>query len=641
MKWNNLRSWLLQDIKIIGKRGFQLPTWMGAIITAGIAVLIEASRQGGSILPIPFILLIMATILSASVGGIRAGLLSAAVWAGYVIYAAMVPFGPPTLTGGVGEVSLGILVVLFVVLRQGIASDRNRHLTQALQSMNETLDEQVRSRTVELSETNARLRREIQERHSVEEELRQSEARFRRAIENAPFPIVIHAEDGEILTVNNTWTELTGYTHTDIPTVADWTERAYGERKELARAVIDKLYALDRRVDEGEFTVTTATGEERTWDFSSAPLGQLLDGRRLVISIATDATSRKQAEQALRASEALYAGIFNHSAEAIFAVNVSPDGQFTYETINPADERAIGMSVADVVGKPPRDLLPHDVATKVEHHYRAALEAGDLYTYEETLELPDGKSTWHTNLVPIHDETGQIIKLLGSRRDISESRRTEEAKREAETKSILLKEIHHRIKNNLQIISGLLYLQSRTTKDELTLKVLQESRDRIEAMALIHETLYGSANLQFIDFRSYIHRLTRNLFASYVTQGNIQLSIHIDSVYLDIDAAIPCGLIINELVSNALKHGFPDHRPGEITVKFCTSNHDPHDQKFQLVVYDNGVGIPDSVNFHTQKSLGLRLVRTLAVRQLKGKVTITRDAGVGFVITFRRKCPLI
>ncbi|WP_161635013.1 sensor histidine kinase [Leptolyngbya sp. Heron Island J] len=148
-------------------------------MTAVMAVLIEASRQAGSILPIPFMLLLLAAVLSASIGGIRAGLSSSVIWASYVIYAATVPFGPPTLTGGPGQVSLGILVMLLVVLRQGITSDRNRQLNQKLKALNETLESQVRDRTAKLSAVNAQLQQEIQERYQIEAALRKTEKQFR------------------------------------------------------------------------------------------------------------------------------------------------------------------------------------------------------------------------------------------------------------------------------------------------------------------------------------------------------------------------------------------------------------------------------------------------------------------------------
>jgi PAS domain S-box-containing protein len=151
-----------------------------------------------------------------------------------------------------------------------------------------------------LAEANRELEAEIVERRQTEEALRQSEERFRRAILDAPFPIMIHAEDGEVAQISKVWTELTGYTHSEIPTIADWTERAYGQRKESVRADIDRLYSLDARVHEGEYVIRTKVGGERIWEFSSAPLGQLPDGRQLVISMAMDITERKQAEERIR-----------------------------------------------------------------------------------------------------------------------------------------------------------------------------------------------------------------------------------------------------------------------------------------------------------------------------------------------------
>ena len=141
---------------------------------------------------------------------------------------------------------------------------------------------------------------DITDRKQGEAALRESEERFQRAFFDAPFPMMIHAEGGEIIEINRVWTELTGYSHGDIPTIADWTERAYGERREWVKSDIDRLYSLDERVQEGEYVITTRTGERRTWEFSSAPLGHLPDGRRLVMSMAMDVTRRKRVEEALK-----------------------------------------------------------------------------------------------------------------------------------------------------------------------------------------------------------------------------------------------------------------------------------------------------------------------------------------------------
>lgn len=176
----------------------------------------------------------------------------------------------------------------------------------ALRQANQELELWVQERTAALSETNRKLEAEIADRKIAQEKLRRSKERFRRAIVHAPFPIMIHAEDGEVIQINQAWTDQTGYTHSDIPTTAEWTQRAYGERRELIQVGIDRLYDLDTRMEEGEFTITTRHGQTKIWDFSSAPLGRLGNGKRLVISMAKDITARKIVENALWQSEERY-----------------------------------------------------------------------------------------------------------------------------------------------------------------------------------------------------------------------------------------------------------------------------------------------------------------------------------------------
>lgn len=216
---------------------------------------------------------------------------------------------------------------------------------------------------------------------------------------------------------------------------------------------------------------------------------------------------------------------------------------------------------------------------------------------------------------------------------IKERKRAEQqTKASLKEKEVLLKEIHHRVKNNLQVISSLLNLQRGSIKDPQTLEIFQESQNRVESMALIHEQLYRSKDLSRIDFADYIRNLVANLFCSYEVRANaITLKINVDNVLLDINAAIPCGLIINELIANSLKYAFPVGKEGEIWIEFNSNN-----DKFTLIVADNGVGFPQDLDFQNTNSLGLQLVNALT-EQLEGNIELDNSVGTKFIITFTQK----
>ncbi len=188
---------------------------------------------------------------------------------------------------------------------------------------------------------------------------------------------------------------------------------------------------------------------------------------------------------------------------------------------------------------------------------------------------------------------------------------------------MLLKEIHHRVKNNLQIISSLLHLQASKMEDEMLLAAFEDSQNRIRSMALIHEELYNAADLAHIDFASYIRRLTENLFESFgVGEERIRMTIEGESVSFTIDKAIPMGLIVNELVSNSLKYAFPGHRRGEIRISLDA----PGDGPFSLTISDDGVGFPDDIDYRNPQTLGLRLVGILS-SQLEAHFELERSGG--------------
>lgn len=217
--------------------------------------------------------------------------------------------------------------------------------------------------------------------------------------------------------------------------------------------------------------------------------------------------------------------------------------------------------------------------------------------------------------------------------DITTRKRAEEKLQNSLTeKVVMLKEIHHRVKNNLQIISSLLYLQSKAIKDETSLEVFRESQTRVKSMALIHDKLYQSNDLSRINFGEYIHNLAEYLSQSYQMLQDVRFKIDTDEVFLTIDTAIPCGLIINELVSNALKYAFMPHEKGQIRIELRTQA--SPNQELLLTITDNGVGMPEHINFRKTRSLGLQLVNNL-VKQLDGTIVMNaKDGGTSFHITF-------
>ena len=225
-----------------------------------------------------------------------------------------------------------------------------------------------------------------------------------------------------------------------------------------------------------------------------------------------------------------------------------------------------------------------------------------------------------------------IERLLERKHLLEEKRRAEEQiKASLREKEILLSEVHHRVKNNMQIIISLLRLQAGKIEDKKSADMLKEAENRIRSMALIHEKIYQTADFANIEFGAYAKSLSKDLFKSYgINTGKVQLKIEIENIALGLDNAIPCGLIINELLSNSLKYAFPKDRGGEIKISFKPLN----DHEVELMVSDDGIGIPAEIDIGETESLGLQLVNILAENQLDGTLELDRVGGTAFKIRF-------
>lgn len=216
--------------------------------------------------------------------------------------------------------------------------------------------------------------------------------------------------------------------------------------------------------------------------------------------------------------------------------------------------------------------------------------------------------------------------------EIRQARRQteEQLKASLQEKEVLLQEIHHRVKNNLQIVSSLLNLQATYLQDEQALEIFKVSQNRIESMALVHEKLYQSQDLANIDFDEYVQELVTNLYYSYKIDSNaIDLKVSSDRIFLKVDVAIPCGLIINELVLNSLKYAFSPGRKGKVYVEFRVISNN----EFALTIGDDGIGLPSDLDWQNTSSLGLQIVNSL-VEQLAGTIKLNNTSGTEYIIRF-------
>jgi PAS domain S-box-containing protein len=353
--------------------------------------------------------------------------------------------------------------------------------------------------------------------------------------------------------------------------------------------------------------------------------------RECLLLVVRDVTKRKEAEDALRESEARFKQLFDSVSDAIGVRDAR-----TFELLD-ANRRyceSNGYTLEELKRLPFGSFATSDESVD-ERRERLMVLYGQIprgasRLFELEGKRKDGSIFWvEQNVTRIAIGTREC--LLSAARDVTERKRAEEKIRASlREKEVLLKEVHHRVKNNLQIISSLLYLQAKRTEHPGAVSALRESRARIKSMALIHERLYASPDLASVDMGKYTRSLVSDLRHSHMAEdGFVRLTLNIDDIPLGITEAIPCGLIINELVSNALKHAFPKGRQGEILIQLFRTDAN----QVTLTVSDNGIGFPEQMDFRKSPSLGLTLINSL-VEQLGGTIELDRRGGTTFTITF-------
>ena len=335
---------------------------------------------------------------------------------------------------------------------------------------------------------------------------------------------------------------------------------------------------------------------------------------------------RKQAEKLLKQSELLYNSTINSIPDWIYVLD--KDLRFVMLNASLQEEHYRQGFPLNCIGKKITKIYPYMPASTIEEINRV-FSTGEILVGEQNFFLRDKTIYGETRKVPIFKDQ-EVVQVMTIMRNRSREREIEELKqRNIEQKEVMLREIHHRVKNNLSIVISLLNLQIRNNPDPQLVRIIHDIEMRIRSMALIHEHLYRSESIDKIPLASYLHSLSTIISGTF-SGHRINLVTQFDQVDVSIETALPLGLIANELIINAFKYAYPFQEKGDIQVSLKQDQ----ENMWAMVIKDNGVGLPDSFTMDSEKSLGMFIVRLL-VEQIDGKIDIIRHSGTTFIIRFR------
>jgi PAS domain S-box-containing protein len=475
----------------------------------------------------------------------------------------------------------------------------------------------------QMRELNATLERRVAERTAA---LQESEEKFRSAFESASIGVALVAPDGRWLRVNRSLCELVGYTEQELLAIdfqtithPDDLEANLSNYRQMLAGTIRKYQMEKRYLHKRGHIVPALLSVSLVRDATGHPL--------YFISQIQDITQRNQAENALAAKEVLLRQFIKHSPAAIAMF----DTNMRYLQCSDRWLTDYHLSGKDLTGLSHYEVFP-DIPDKWKLVHQRVLAGAVESCDEDPFHRPDGSTEWlQWECRPWHAATEEIGGLIMSTQVVTERKLSKERiKASLREKEALLKEIHHRVKNNLQIVSTLLDLQADHTQDFQALEMFKESWGRVRSMALIHERLYRSQDMARVDFAEYVRHLADDLYRAYkLCDDGIRLELDVDIPPLPIDAAIPCGLLLNELMSNCFKHAFNEATEGLIGVSLCRSD----DETNVLSVSDDGAGFPGDIDFRHTTSFGMQLVNTL-VDQLAGEIELTTGRGTTFTVRF-------
>jgi len=495
--------------------------------------------------------------------------------------------------------------------------------------------------------------KDITERKLAREILERSEERY-RAVAVQTGQLIY---DYDVKNNHSSWAgaieELTGYSFEEFQgfTPAVWADHVHPEDREKAAKAHENCTKNGEKYLE-EYRFRRKDGSYFYVEDSGVYLKNESRGIYRVLGVMKDVSERKRATEKLTESEERYKSFMKNFRGIAFQQSTD----FTPILVEGSVEEITGYTGEDLVSEKVdwyEIVLPEDRKRLFENRNKLINDPALFIEHEYRIKHRDGKVRWVREIIQNVSDTARKKRVIqGAVYDITRQKEAEETLGKVE--EIRKKEIHHRIKNNLQVISSLLELQAEKFNEKEVLEAFRESQNRVATMAIIHEELYRSRNNETLDFSAYLQKLTADLFRSYnVRKGDVRMRLDIEETFLGMDTAVPLGIIINELISNSLKHAFPPGTKGEIRIKLYRTEENGENKSisnstnnigsessvdksihYSLVVSDNGLGFPKNIDFRNTSSLGLQLVNIL-VEQLEGAIELENDAETTFKILFK------
>jgi len=457
--------------------------------------------------------------------------------------------------------------------------------------------------------------------------LQESEAKFRSLAEQSPNMIFIY-QNAKFVYVNKVTEELLAYKREEI---LDAQFDFYSIFSNESKSLVQQLFEIKTKIKAAipfDCTLITKNGDRLETLLTLNNISY--NGKSAILCTAIDITVRKKMEEKVRISEEKYRILSENALDGIYII-----GDAGFEYVNPAFIRLVGydreellspnFNYLDMIHPDDRDLIikrkiDRGIGLKIENTYTFK-----IYTKNNRLRYVEA----NTVRLP-----GDDLKILGMVRDITDRKNAEEQLRiSLAEKEILLKEINHRVKNNLQQILSLLRLQASRVKQEEAVKILRDSQNRVLSISLIHEQLFKAENLSEIDLASYIDSLAKKIYKAFdCSFMHVDFDLKAEKIILDINRALSCGIVVNELISNSFKYAFPENFKGQRKISIHIKK---LDNDIIMSIADNGIGLPKDFDIFKAKTLGLQLAVSIVKKQLIGTIKSETDHGTKFIISFK------